>query len=115
MNDESKLLSSNRRDFLARSALIASTALIAGKAGADVTPAVLKEAAPIAVALGYKSDASDVDTAKYPKRSGAAGAEQFCSNCALYKGAGDTGYGTCSAIPGNLVAGAGWCNAWIPS
>ena len=77
-------------------------------------PPELQESDPIAVALGYKKDAATVDTTKYPKRAGAVGATQFCSNCALYS-AGADGLGGCTAIPGKQVAGAGWCNAWIPT
>jgi len=78
---------------------------------ADELP-TLQEDDPIAVALGYKADATTVDTAKYPKRAGAAGAKQFCSNCTLYQATSDT-LGKCTAIPGKLVAGAGWCQAWV--
>ena len=38
------------------------------------TPPELQESDPIAIALGYKKDAATTDTAKYPKRAGAAGA-----------------------------------------
>ena len=104
-------MATNRRNFIIRTA--------AGVAAASVTvPALsaepqLAEDDPIAIALGYKIDANEVDVAQYPKRAGEAGATQFCSNCALYGDRGN-GYGTCSAIPGKLVAGPGWCNAWIP-
>jgi hypothetical protein len=74
---------------------------------------VLQSSDPIAIALGYKAVAEDVDISKFPKRAGVAGAEQFCSNCALYKETA-AGYGPCTAIPGKLVAGAGWCNVWVP-
>ncbi len=104
-------MATNRRNFIIKTT--------AGVAAAVVTvPAVatqprLTEDDPIAIALGYKIDANDVDVTQYPKRAGAAGAAQFCSNCGLYQAQAD-GHGTCSAIPGKLVAGPGWCNAWIP-
>lgn len=101
----------DRRTFI-KHATTGSLALIA--------PAVLAESFtdlpeddPIALALGYKIDAASVDVAKYPKRSGPEGAKQFCDNCALYGDKGN-GKGTCTAIKGRLVAGAGWCNAWVP-
>lgn len=106
-------MTQSRRDFLNAgialwtASLIPTTTIAAG-------PPELRESDPIALALGYKKDAASVDTAKYPKRAGAAGASQFCSNCALYT-AEDAGLGACTAIPGKLVAGPGWCNAWIPA
>ena len=57
-------------------------------------------------------DATTVDTAKFPKRAGDAGATQFCDNCQLYQG-GDE-WGPCSIFPGKAVAAKGWCNAWVP-
>lgn len=99
----------SRRNLLAASgALIASTALPHTAQAADKVP----EDDPTAVALGYRHDAGSVDTAKFPKRAGDAGAKQFCDNCALYVDQGD-GWGTCSIFQGRLVAAKGWCNAWV--
>lgn len=114
MKKKRTFTSSNRREFLARSALIASSALIARDALAEAPLEALGEDEPIAIALGYAADANNVDTVKYPKRAGEAGQQQYCSNCSLYKAASNEGYGKCTAIAGKLVAGAGWCNAWIP-
>jgi hypothetical protein len=98
-----------RRKLLsAGGAIIATTAIPQfAKASDKVT-----EDDPTAVALGYLHDASQVDTAKWPKRAGAEGAQQFCHNCALYVDQGD-GWGTCSIFQARLVKGEGWCNAWI--
>jgi len=74
----------------------------------------LTEDNPQAMALGYTHDAAQVDTAKYPKRSGDAGAKQFCYNCNLYKADGQEGWGPCQIFPGKVVAAKGWCNAWVP-
>ena len=103
----------SRRNFLKTSVTLSATALIPSISIAAGQPE-LQESDPIAVALGYKKNASTVDTIKYPKRAGAAGATQFCNNCALYS-AGEDGLGDCTAIPGKQVAGLGWCNAWIPT
>ena len=73
----------------------------------------LTEDDPQGSALGYKHDATQVDTTKFPKRAGDAGATQFCDNCQLYQG-GDE-WGPCSIFPGKAVAGKGWCNAWVPN
>ena len=98
-----------RRDVLAASGAIIATSLVArpSMAADKVT-----EDDPTAVALGYKHDASQIDTGKWPKRAGDAGAQQFCNNCALYQDQGD-GWGACSIFQGRLVNGNGWCNAWI--
>jgi hypothetical protein len=67
----------------------------------------------LAQAMGYKIDASTVDTAKFPKRAGDAGATQFCNNCAFFSGEVDAEYAPCSIFQNRLVTGKGWCNAWV--
>lgn len=71
------------------------------------------ESEPLAQAMGYVEDASKTDTAKFPKRAGEAGANQFCHNCALFAGEADAEYAPCSIFQNRLVAGNGWCNAWV--
>ena len=105
-------MTQSRPDFLNSGVALWALALAPSVAVA-AGPPELKESDPIAIALGYKKDATSVDTTTYPKRAGATGATQSCNNCALYS-AGENGLGGCTAIPGKLVAGAGWCNAWIP-
>lgn len=68
---------------------------------------------PLAQAMGYAVDASKVDTAKFPKRAGDAGAKQFCNNCALFSGEVDAETAPCSIFQNRPVRGAGWCNAWV--
>ena len=63
----------SRRDFLNTGVALWATALIPSISIA-AGPPELQESAPIAIALGYKKDASTVDTTKYPKRAGAGGA-----------------------------------------
>ncbi len=67
----------------------------------------------LAKAMGYVLDASKTDTAKFPKRAGEAGASQFCDNCALFSGEVDAEFAPCSIFQNRLVAGKGWCNAWV--
>lgn len=74
---------------------------------------MVAESEPLAQAMGYVADASKVDTAKFPKRAGEAGSKQFCNNCALYAGEADSESAPCSIFQNRLVAGAGWCNAWV--
>ena len=71
-------------------------------------PAKVTEADPTATALGYKADASKVDTAKF---------KQFvkgstCANCNFYTAKGAV-EGTCTALGNRLVAAKGWCVAWV--
>jgi hypothetical protein len=78
-----------------------------------VAEETVSEADPLAQAMGYKADAAAVDIAKFPKRAGEAGAKQFCDNCALYGADVDSASGPCSIFQNKLVAGKGWCNAWV--
>ena len=67
----------------------------------------------LAQAMGYVLDAAKTDTAKFPKRAGEAGAKQFCYNCALFACEADAEFAPCSIFQNRLVAGKGWCNAWV--
>ncbi|MCJ7816121.1 MAG: high-potential iron-sulfur protein, partial [Xanthomonadales bacterium] len=67
----------------------------------------------LAQAMGYTPDAATVDTTKFPKRAGEAGANQFCHNCALFAGAAEDATAPCSIFGNRLVNGNGWCNAWV--
>jgi High potential iron-sulfur protein len=71
------------------------------------------ESDPLAQAMGYRADATQVDIAKFPKRAGEAGAKQFCHNCALYAGDAESASGPCSIFQNKLVSAKGWCNAWV--
>ena len=73
----------------------------------------VSESEPLAQAMGYVTDATKVDTAKFPKRAGEAGAKQFCHNCALFSGEADSQSAACSVFQNRLVSGTGWCNAWV--
>ena len=104
----------NRRDFLkmgiqASGGALALSAIPIQLAAADE----VSEDEPLAQAMGYRVDASTVDTSKFPKRGGEAGASQFCNNCALYAGAAEDATAPCSIFQNRLVRGAGWCNAWV--
>lgn len=70
--------------------------------------AMVSEKDPQAVALGYVSDATKVDTKKFPKYAPG----QICSNCALYQGKAADAAGNCPLFAGRQVAGKGWCSAW---
>ena len=105
-----------RRRFITVAATAAAAVPLASllralPAHADDMPKLSEDDAQ-AKALGYKHDASAVDTTKFAKRAGDAGATQFCDNCQLYQG-GDAEWGPCSIFPGRAVAAKGWCNAWV--
>ena len=104
----------NRRNFLKLGIKAGGGALALGAIPIQlVAQDEVTEDEPLAQAMGYRKDASTVDTAKFPKRAGEAGANQFCHNCALYAGSADDELAPCSIFQNRLVRGAGWCNAWV--
>ena len=69
----------------------------------------LSESDPMAVALGYKADASKVDAKKWPiYASGRA-----CASCQLYAGKPTDPMASCAVVGGKLVNAKGWCSAWV--
>lgn len=116
---------SNRRSFLTTLFVVAPVVCGVNRFTAawaeDLKPGslpALGESHPVATALGYRHDATKVDTAKFPKRAGAEGEKQFCHNCSLlqergFSVAGQQGeFGKCSLFPQGLVHVNGWCNSW---
>ena len=94
-----------RRIFLVS---LPAGALAIGMGNASAAVA-LSEADATAVGLGYKMDASKVDVKKYP----AFVRGQQCANCKLYVGKPTDAQAPCSIFGGKLVAGKGWCVAWV--
>jgi High potential iron-sulfur protein len=81
---------------------------VAAGAAYAQTPAAVLESDPQAQALGFKTDGSAADKAKYPSYNAA----QSCSGCVLYQGkAGDT-TAPCAAFGNKIVTGKSWCSAW---
>lgn len=70
----------------------------------------LEESDPVAVALGYRHDASQVDAAKFPRYA----AGQNCANCIQFRGGAGEQWGGCGLFPGRSVNAAGWCNGYAP-
>ena len=104
----------NRRNFLKMGLKAGGGALALSAIPIQLVAAEeVAESEPLAQAMGYKVDASTVDTAKFPKRAGEAGANQFCNNCALYAGKVEDELAPCSIFQNRPVRGAGWCNAWV--
>ena len=98
-------MQSSRRQFMIYTTAGLASMTMASQAQAQ---AMLGEAEPTAVALGYKADAKTVEKAKFPKYADG----QLCSNCQLYASK-SADAGSCNIFPGKLVAGPGWCNAYI--
>jgi len=98
-------MKTTRRQFMILSAAGAATLALNGQVQAQVAVA---ETDPQAVALGYKTDASKVDKAKYAKYA----AGQSCASCALYQGAAGSAAGGCSLFAGKQVSSKGWCSAY---
>lgn len=103
-----------RRQFLDIGAKASCGAFVLGAIPIHlVAQDTVSEDEPLAQAMGYVADASRADTAKFPKRAGDAGAKQFCDNCALFAGEAGAEFAPCSIFQNRLVAGRGWCNAWV--
>jgi hypothetical protein len=98
----------NRRIF-AIQAMLGSVGFVA----IDATYAqasLLEESNTQASALGYKADASKIESANFPKYA----AGQKCSSCQMFRAKkSDTASGSCAIFPGKLVRAEGWCNSFI--
>lgn len=98
----------NRRTFAIQSILGT-----AGFVAVDVSLAeasMLLESNPQASTLGYRADASKIDSANFPKYA----AGQKCTECQLYRARqSGAAVGSCTIYPGKLVSGEGWCNAFV--
>jgi hypothetical protein len=97
----------SRRRFMMLAASVASTAVFSGESRADAP--VLSESDPTAQALGYRTDASKVDKAKFPRFQ----AGQTCANCQLFQGKPGAPNGPCVTYGGKIVDAKGWCNAYV--
>lgn len=97
-------MQSNRRTFLMTVAA-AGTGLAAAQAMAQ---AKLDEKDPQAVQLGYVSDATKADKAKYKQYA----AGQVCGGCALFQGKPADAAGACPLFGGKQVSAKGWCSAY---
>ena len=93
---------------MAAPVLLSVKSLFAATAPVPKGKKKLDENAPMAKVLGFKHDASKVNTAVYKKYQPG----QNCANCTQYVKVDDN-YGTCKVIAGGLVASAGWCNSYL--
>ena len=65
------------------------------------------ETDPMSQALGYREDASKIDTKKYPGYKYG----DVCASCKLFQGKAGEPWGACQVIPGKDVNAKGWCSA----
>ena len=116
---KSQIINLKRRNILKQSlfglSAVAAAAIVSPKQvfAEDGLPN-LAEDDPMAIGVGYKHDATKIDTVQYPKRAGEEGAKQFCENCALYSAENDAEWGKCTIFAGKQVNAKGWCSAWAP-
>ena len=96
----------SRRTFIRLVTLSGVGIFAAGGALADAP--VLDEKDPQAVALGYVTDASKVNKAKYPNYA----AGQACGNCQFFQGKPGAAMGPCPLYGGKQVSAKGWCSAY---
>ena len=71
---------------------------------------ILEVTDPSAKALGYVTDAKNVDR-KSPLAARFVDG-QHCANCQLIQGKDGEVHRPCAIFPGKQVAAAGWCSAW---
>jgi len=69
----------------------------------------LEESATLAVALGYRHDATKADKVKYPRYA----AGQMCKACIQWKGTATDAWAGCGIFPGKLVNANGWCSTFL--
>jgi hypothetical protein len=96
----------SRRQFILHTIPAVLSLGIAVKASAQTNH--IDENAPAATALGYKHNASKVDSKKYP----AYAAGKNCGNCMLFQGKASDSWANCAALGGKQVNAKGWCLAW---
>jgi len=94
----------NRRVFILQS-VVGTSALATGMAMAAAP--LVSESDANAKSLGYVSDTTKADKAKYPKHTN----DQHCGVCALYQGK-TAPQGACPLFAGKEVVSKGWCSAW---
>jgi hypothetical protein len=87
-----------RRSFIATVATIPLGAVVPTVDGVENLPQ-LEESDPVARALEYVLPTSNK--------------AQPCSNCQLFQGGENPGWGTCGIFPNKCVNATGWCKSWI--
>jgi hypothetical protein len=97
----------SRRSFMAATAGLASSLIFERNAAAQAGPVLESDAN--AQALGYKTDASKIDKAKYPNHQPG----QTCASCQFFQGKADDAMAPCTIFAGKQVNAKGWCSAYV--
>ena len=100
----------SRRRLLLTAALMAPMAVIGCSSEKQTDKPLLRADDPVARALGYFPDSSDVPTnhplaAKHEVR-------QTCAGCIHAREFFSDGSGRCPKFPGRLIQSTGWCSLW---
>jgi High potential iron-sulfur protein len=85
----------------------ASSLIMSHEALAAAAPVLESDAN--AQALGYKTDASKVDRAKYPNFQ----VGQACASCQFFQGKAGDATAPCTIFAGKQVNAKGWCSAYV--
>ena len=104
----------NRRNFLklgvkAGGGALALTAIPIHLVAADE----VSEGEPLAQAMGYKADASTVDTAKFPSALPKAATASSATTAPFTRAPPTTRRRPAASSRTARCRGAGWCNAWV--
>ena len=99
----------NRRRFMLTLVPAVGLGLFSTRFAQAQAAVKLTENDPTALALGYKEDASKVDTKKFMTYK----AGSSCSSCMQYQGKAGAASGPCTAFGGKIVNAKGWCAAYV--
>ena len=97
----------SRRQFM-QLAAVSGVAVLAGREALAADAPILDEKDPQAVALGYVTDATKANKAKFPSYM----AGQQCANCSFFQGKPTDALGPCPLYGGKRVSSKGWCSAY---
>lgn len=100
-------MKSSRRSFMIGAVGFASSLILSPEASAGAAPVLESDAN--AQTLGYKTDASKVDRAKYPNFQ----AGQACASCNFFQGKAGDATAPCTIFAGKQVNAKGWCSAYV--
>ncbi len=98
-----------RRVFMLRSAACCAAAAAMAPLAQAANLKRVEESEPKAASLGYRHDATKVDTKRFPKYK----AGEKCTNCMAWLGKASDAWSECDLMPDRLVSGTGWCSSYV--
>jgi hypothetical protein len=99
----------SRREFTLGGLGMSLTATLWSRRSNAAAAVMIDPSDPTAKALGFVTDAKDVDTAANP----AFKPTQKCATCAQYQGKPTDPSAVCNIFAGKAVPAAGWCKVWV--